>query len=140
MCLQCAVNAVSYGEVLPGWYLARATNDRAPEEWPKDHWGLIRINDPDFVWESTPTVDPYHGMTDNEINSAAAADISCRDDKYHADVNMFEEALVCDPETGYKLVEAAKAAGWDSWRHGRFAWWLFHRMGRIIRAYVMENK
>jgi len=44
-----------------------------------------------------------------------------------ADARQFEAALVSDPQAGYLLYSAAKEAGYRP--EGRFAYWLFGRIG-----------
>lgn len=139
MCLQCCTNAVDYGEVLPGWGLYRAQKDDQEIDpvWPKDHWGLIQCNDPDFVWEVTPELDPSFGKTDDQINAETPEEWEASE-AWLKKVAEFSNDLISDPKTGYQLVAAAVEAGYDLETDGRFEAWFFHRMARIIRARIME--
>lgn len=58
MCMQCCTKSELYGtggdcEVLPGWYLVRATV--TAYGWNAGEWGLVRSNDPDFIWSGKLT-------------------------------------------------------------------------------------
>lgn len=137
MCLQCNVASTSFGEVLPGWYLHQATKeaDYDKEDWPKDWWGLVECNDPTFVFETTPELDPVFGLnfdfkksTKEEIDKLS---------HWSSKAHEFQHELVLDPESGHRLIEAAKQAGWIRKDHPNFAEWLFHRMARIIRGQVV---
>lgn len=136
MCIQCVVESVHYGEVMPGWHIHRAT--KHDEEWPQNHWGLVRCNNPDFIWESEPMLDPYHGLSDDEINMQTLAGNPLFKE-WDKRSDEFRDALFCDPKTGHQLVEDAKAAGYTE-ADGNLSDWLFHRMGRVIRARALDNK
>ena len=56
--MQCCTKSALYGteddcEVLPGWYLVRATVSN--DGWNAGEWGLVRSNDPDFIWDGKLT-------------------------------------------------------------------------------------
>lgn len=55
MCEQCCVAALQFGKVLPGWYLIRAR--RKGNHMQEGDWGLVRQNDPDFIWTTKPVKD-----------------------------------------------------------------------------------
>lgn len=62
MCLQCMTEAVNVlgknKELLPAndfdgpWFLMKAVKDH--KDWPAGWYGLVRYNDPDFVFKSLP--------------------------------------------------------------------------------------
>lgn len=135
MCLQCIVESEFLFEPLPGWYLhvARKENDI----WPKGEYGLIRSNDPDFIFKTTPFMDPMSGFTDDEMNNASQ-ELKDQQDEWFKKVGEFAEELVTDPRTGYDLVAAAMVAGYNPDEDGDFSGWLFNRMGRLMRAQVMR--
>jgi hypothetical protein len=66
MCLQCNSLPVHIGEPFPEWALARARAH--DEDCPIGWWGLLRINDPDFVWELTPTPSPTWGLSEDQTD------------------------------------------------------------------------
>jgi hypothetical protein len=114
MCEQCVAEAVQHGEVLPGWVLIRASRDG--NLMKAGQWGLVSGNDPDYVWSATPRPEP-----------------PCQDPQWSAwseEARHFEEALRADPPTGYLLYAAARQAGFIP--EGRFAFWLFGRLGRHL--------
>lgn len=126
MCEQCLVNPLMFGEVLPGWYLMRARRKSSMME--VGDWGLVRCNDPDFVWSTSPIPDPTFGLTDDQINSlpdGITKEFNLRCDK-------FEEELYVPAYIGYLLVEAGRKVGYNQEEHGAFAYWLFHYLGHHI--------
>ncbi len=136
MCLQCSTDAVSYDkQVIPGWYLMRATKDawdKEPKEWRKDEWGLIKMNDPAFVWTKTPAVDPLFDVPDDKLDNHSFDTPEYK--AFNDAVCDLEDAMQVDPMTGYNLITAAKTDGYDPDVHGyRFSSWLVHRMGLIVR-------
>ena len=90
MCIQCCAKSELYGteedcEVLPGWYLVRATV--TVDGWNAGEWGLVRSNTPDFIW---------------------AGELS----KKKKDVSAFLESLGTDePMTVFHLIESAEKVG-----------------------------
>lgn len=91
MCTQCLVNPFYYGEIAPGWFLIRA---RREENNDKDSmkigdWGLVECNDPSIVFKTTPFI---------------YADSS----KLDLAMNQFEDELITDIDTGYRLYSALK--------------------------------
>lgn len=137
MCLQCSVASVSFGEILPGWYLQRATRDDelGDDTWPKDWWALVEVNDPTFVFETTPELDPTHSVAYSDFTEEQnkSLELWCRK------ARKFQNELIGPPKDGHRLIEAAKQAGWDRKKDPNFAEWLFHRMARILNCIIMSN-
>ena len=52
MCEQCLINPLYYGEVVRGLFLIRAR--RESDATAVGQWGLVQVNNPDFVWTTTP--------------------------------------------------------------------------------------
>lgn len=145
MCLQCNSLPVYFGEPLPGWTLVRARAH--DEDWPIGWWGLLRINDPDFVWEMTPVATPTFGMSEKQeddfLDRAQWGGVS----QTEADADgwlewpagrAFVDAFVStDPETGYELVAAGIKMGFvpGKWH---FAVWLFEYLGHYLKNAEME--
>lgn len=134
MCLQCTVNAERLGTVLPGWALYRSHGD--DPRWPRGHWGLVRSNDPDFVWETTPTPDPLHDVPDDQweaffdANPKGSAAYERTMNFEHPD---FDAAIVCEPALGWELVQAAIPHGYDPETTGDFSQWFFSLLGIRLR-------
>lgn len=109
MCDQCLANPIYFGEPLPGIILARARRDC--EGWKQREWGLIWVNDPTFIWTSTPAYE--------EERLFAPED--------------FQQALVDHAQTGWRLGEACRAKGWDPNQDSLSAW-LFNYLGKFIET------
>lgn len=86
MCTQCLVNPFYYGEVAPGITLIRARREEEDTMAVKD-WGLLRCNDPDIVFQTTPFL-----YTDK--------------DKLFEKLREFNEEFYCDIELGHIYYEA----------------------------------
>ena len=133
MCEQCSAKTYSFGEVLPGWSLVRATRDGL---WMKaDDWGLVRMNDPDFVW-STVLVPAPHEANDAHLDVLMKdPTVKAQDDDFMAAYLNFDEAMRkgCYPTTGWELVHACRESGYDKERSGaNVLMWLADHIGRFL--------
>lgn len=97
MCEQCSAATVTYGTVVPGVILARATAKGLSME-PGD-WGLIRCNDPDVIFRGEFVKDPGDGEDD--------------DSAFWEAFFRFRDAFRVSPTIGWEIGEAAKSVGWD---------------------------
>lgn len=133
MCMLCDVEAENLGLVLPGWYLVRSRIGK--DEWPQGHWGLVRSNEPDFVWASTPTPDPLHGVPDDQWEAWIDANrgTPAYDRAMDTAPDDFVAALICGPGIGWELVNASIPFGYDPEESGDFGQWLFSLMGMRLR-------
>jgi hypothetical protein len=133
MCLQCLTEAVSIPIPLPGWFLCRAT--KSAPEMTAGQWGLGQSNDPDFIWTTTPVVDPQFRWSEEQIDAATTEEDAVWQSFLQAATDL-EWALVCDPVVGHDLYEACCAAGYDREVDGpRLALWLFHTLAGAIDAH-----
>lgn len=119
--MQCLTEAKMYGEVIPGWYLVKATKTSPWGHWPAGYWGLVRMNDPDFVWEPDPLEeDPEAPVDENGLS------------EFYRRHNDFEEALHSHPNVGYTLIKDAMKVGYNPEEEGYVTFWLFERMARML--------
>ncbi len=130
MCMQCIVNPLYWYDVLPGWTLIRARR-KDDGEMNVGDWGLVTINDPDFIWKSTPKMDPKFEMTEEEEDKFwdqnPDYDSMLPDDFLDA----FDNSSVM---TSWELVDAAIKAGYNQEKHGcDVKNWLFHYLACWIR-------
>ena len=110
MCEQCLVNPVYFGEVLPGYNLARARRDG--NDWKKGEWGLIKCNDPTYRWMSVPKKDTnYVDIPDDFIDG----------------LTMNQPLFY-----GYELVKASLEAGYDG--EENFEMWLFDHIAKYLET------
>ena len=142
MCEQCLARVIDIasGEFIPDWFLVMATCDGS-NIMKRGDYGLGQINDPDFVIPAAlkPTVDPVFDLTDEQIDAMSEEE----DEKmevFHDLVDSISKHLFADPITGYELVTACKAAGWDPEKHGwDLAYWLTHKMGEAIAKFEQKE-
>jgi len=132
MCTQCIVNPLYFGEVLPGWYLIRARRE-APNEMDVGDWGLLRCNDPDVVFKTTPMKDPDPSDEDGtkDPESSTISDPNLLKEFYNR-VDKFSDEFYCSPYIGYLLVEAGIRVGYNHENDGSFIDWLFSYLGEYI--------
>lgn len=149
MCEQCVAETTLYvgpgdADVLPGFGLVRATKDG----WlmKKGDWGLVHVNDPDYWWSPTPVEDPLDGLSDEEIDKLPPE--AFKTDDYDTATEKIDDALSgrspsmlekdCHAyprfEDAARLYDAAKQAGYDRARDGRFAAWLCHRLAIFLKT------
>ena len=132
MCLQCLAKArLVKKDILPGYFLMVSTQN-APG-WPKSHYGLVRCNDPDFVWEGRPSPDPYHGLSDHGIESSPK-NIHEAFHKWSKMVEKTEEAFHGSAMDCYRFVDACKKAGYRPERDGyNVVMWFVDYAGRKLK-------
>ena len=118
MCEQCCALTDTYLSPLPGWWLVRASDDGMMMK--KNDWGLVRHDDPDFIWSITPWPDP--GDEAGELS-----------DKWWDECGEFMRSLTSAPREGWLLVEACIKAGYDPEEPGCVEFWLFDHLGKWIR-------
>lgn len=118
MCLQCPAEAQTLvADILPGYSLMVARKDTP--KWPQGYYGLVRQNDPDFVWPGPLLADPLEDLSDEEIDALPEDDPRFQaSDRFHKYTDQIESAFISDPLTGYAFVSACMAAGYDSDRDG----------------------
>lgn len=132
MCQQCSTKAVSYGEVIPGWNLVRATADYLDIQ--AGDWGLAVGDDPEVWWPSeyTPVTDPTFHMTPDEMDLMSAAEDEAFS-RFGLVVEKIWEYVRTDPLAGHDLVQDAEADGFDRKKHF-LSDWLVHRMGLLVES------
>ena len=120
MCLQCVVEAEALIEdVVPGFSLMISTNDQ-DEEWPRGHYGLVKINDPELVWKLRPVEDPFWGMTEEEETQLEKCDKVEYDrrgnvfwEEFMPAVHNLRDNFFVDPLTGYEFICACMLEGYE---------------------------
>jgi len=139
MCEQCSAATDSYGEteVLPGYYLSRATRDGL---WMEDgDWGLVECNDPTFIFQTTPVKDPQHGMSDEQINALPKEEFGKFDEFVDVSEKMGREIAgsardeFAIDQLG-RLYTAMCKAGFNPDTDGRASMWLCHHLACFIEA------
>ena len=114
MCELCVAKARSWELSIKGWFLVQATQDG--DTLKEDQYGLVRKNTPEFIFTVTPEPQPEDNLK-----------------SWRGKVWDFEEQLQGYPESGYKLITAAMAAGYDPEETPIFRFWLFDYLGKVIR-------
>jgi hypothetical protein len=136
MCDQCVAATIGW-DLFPGWGLVKARLDC--DSMKAGDWGLLRCNNPDFVWR-TPApgpLDPLFGLTEEEEKALPESD-----PRWDASLKWCHQAhkLNLKPPKGqavyvnayYELVQGGIQAGYDPDKDGDFSMWLFHRMGELV--------
>lgn len=128
MCEQCLAETTYIAEIVPGLHFGQATKHGHVMS-PGDY-AITRSNDPDFVFQVKPWPDPQDGMTDEEIDADPNTELAS---KWYLDFREFTTA--CDGlalMTSWRIVQLCREGGWDP-ESGMVQWWLFHRLGCILR-------
>ena len=138
MCMQCVTRSVLYGEIFPDWYLVRATQGdlMGPNKtsvWNKGEFGLVQVNDPDYIFGTIPMKDPFYDWTDEQINSASPEFCALSDCFMDSAIEL-EESLQSNPETGWRLINAAIQVGYNPKEDGRFSFWFLHYLACFIES------
>lgn len=128
MCEQCLAECEDHGSVVPGIFLVRATRDG--HSMRAGQWGLVVQNDPFVVFDEDPWPDPVHGLSDDEIDAIEDDGPMVR---WLEAGRRFEASMVMPPEDGHVLLLACEGAGYSP-QDGSVSFWLFHRMGEMLRG------
>lgn len=113
MCLQCiAKSEIVVKDIIPGYSLHRSTVD-VPDEWPLGFFGVVKMNDPLFVF-------PAILATDNEksLQESAAKMI---------------DGFGFTVDQGYDFVTACVAAGYDGTKSA-IEWFFMHSFNRMYKT------
>lgn len=107
--MQCLTESTTIIEnIVPGYLLARAT--KSDEDWPAGHYGVIRMNDPLFVFPELPKP-PTVEEGINDFDKTVCA------------VEEFGFTL----DQGYHFTTACIAAGYSPDTDGKvMSWFLEH--------------
>jgi len=142
MCEQCQARAVTYvgpkkKNVLPNYFLVRATKNGS--KMKEGDWGLVRINDPDYIWSITPLLDPDDGLSDEEIISPFKDNNYKEDSNYkefYKAVSNIEKSLNSGSfDKAIQLGEAMKKSGYNPHKHGyRSAFWLCDHIAKFLKT------
>lgn len=130
MCEQCTFHAIPLGTAVPGWGLVRALRGTRTGQF-----GLVEMNDPTFWFPQVPEPDPIHDWPDDRINALASNSPEWRAaERWLRQGEAFSKTLKGSPEEGWRLFEACRKAGFKPRKHGHLAYWLFHRMAKLVQA------
>lgn len=135
MCEQCLVQAqIVVEDIIPGYTLMISTQD-APH-WPKDYWGLVRQNNPDFTWPGPGLpADPLTGKSEDEINVyTGAASEWVEYQKFIDYCDEIECEFNTDPMTGYHFVQACIDIGFDPECDGDVVMWFIDWAAALVKA------
>lgn len=136
MCLQCTTEAVKICDVFGKWSLWKATVDDT--DWAKDSYGLLTVDDPDFVWSGEIVPDPYAGLTDEESDQKEKEDpigMQEKDARFSKAVEAFRDCNSMNQNWmmySYHLINAAKEAGYDPENDFNFAAWFINFLAKKI--------
>jgi hypothetical protein len=118
--------------VLPGYYLMRAV--KGCEEWPKGYYGLVRCNDPDFVWKEKPITDPTFHIPDKKLEKFLKNDVVWKkSNKFHDVISKIRDDFVSEPRIGHELILACMKNGYRKKEHGDVLCWLFNHMAEKMK-------
>lgn len=115
MCLQCVAESKEViRDIVPGYSLHIGTKD-APDEWPVGHYGVVKMNDPLFVFPPVPTPPDDDESPELTPFDSMVIDISGR--------------IGFSLSEGYEFTTACIAAGYSPETHGyNVLWWFFERV------------
>jgi hypothetical protein len=143
MCEQCVAKTVYYigkdtNEVLPGYILVRATKNGSYMK--KGNWGLVRYDNPDFIWSITPVCDPSSGLSDEQID-ALPKEVDKQYEQYEKAVKNLRKSLNkgCFDHC-VSLGEAMKKSGWKPEKDGFGPYWLCHYIGQFLKTATVKEE
>jgi len=135
MCEGCVADTDLICAIFQGWYLVRAKKDG--HIMKAGDFGLVRCNDPDFIFSAFPALEPHATLPDEEIGNLPESERNKWKDWFCQAQNFDKELKthdVVDFENVYNLVAAAKENGYSQEKNGWFAGWLFDYLGECLKA------
>ncbi len=137
MCEQCTTEAVTViSDVLPGFTLMQAKLNG--HDWQAGQFGLVECNDPMVVFDGPLLADPTTGLSDEEINALSEqsqADL----DRYLTVAEEFDDKLVLDARSGYRLVQACMTKGYCPDTGGNVGFWLMNYLATQVLSGAPAN-
>lgn len=130
MCEQCSAATITYGEIVPGFWLVRATQQG--NTMVLGDWGLVESNDPHFVWQGDIVPDPTEGLSDEDLETMTPEQEQAEKLFY----DNFEAIRFMDlpVSAGWRLVQAGIQAGYQPEKiAGDFPYWLYCRMAKLVQ-------
>lgn len=129
-CPMCYPEATEIGKIAGHYYLTKLPNGKYVIMGGQGH-----LDDDVFTFQVTPEVDPFDGMTDNEINQAPPKIEEAYQDK------LDNVRIIMDCMEGYNLITACLKDGiYDFEKDGsNFNAFIFNHCGKMIRDHKNEN-
>ncbi len=130
MCEQCLAETKMYNdekEVLPGFFLVRATKDG--QFMKTGDWGLVMGNNPSFLFSSTPEKEPFvvdennNDITDLKIWEEWLGKVKLFDFNLNQTNNNLKDS--------YLLVKSCYEAGYKD-NDGYVGYWLFSYLSQFV--------
>jgi hypothetical protein len=132
--INCFGDEYVYGEVVQGWTMVQLMN--VPEGNNRGYlvngfimkegsFGLTSSNDPTFVFDLEPMLDPNPNDEDD-----GSPDFSEDEKKYFEILRHYQRRLTGDVESGFDLVTSCAREGFNILEDG-FTCWLMERMAQL---------
>ena len=138
MCLQCRAKAtLIIKEIFPGWQLMKSQvnvqETASVRGWPFQWFGLVRRNDPDYVFPFEGLfIDLTRGMSDKDLDAIRVESVEWESyKKFSQYVQRCRSYFMASPQAGWALVNACIAAGY-SVSDGDVVWWVLDRIARRV--------
>lgn len=130
MCMQCSAGAKLVKEnVLPGYSLYQSTKDTA--EWPLGWFGLVRCNDPAFVFKGPLRQDPCEGLTEDDLDVMPEHPEGY--DEFESVAQELSGVQFARPYQAYEFIAACLNSGYDPKVHGyEHGFWLANHLAKQI--------
>lgn len=128
MCEQCLAATIGWRIFASdkGPILVRATRDG--REMKTGQWGLVFMNGPFVIWDTTPIPDPGDPPDENDVS----LEFEDAEGTFLRALHDFRGDFLMSPTEGHDLYLAAIEAGFDPQEDG-FECWLFDLMGRAVK-------
>lgn len=132
MCTQCSAHAVVVKrDVLPGITLMRATKDT--KHWPLDWFGLVKFNDPMFVFKGPLRLDPCHGLSEDDLDWMPEHPEGY--DEYATLAEELTNVKLDSLVATHEFVQACLDAGYHPKEHGyKLGYWLGHHLAQQLES------
>lgn len=131
MCMQCTADAVLVkADVLPGYSLYQSR--QKVRGWPKGYYGLVKSNDPLFVFKGPIMDDPCKGLTEDDLD--VMMEYPDGYDKYEKAAKQVSNIKLY-PLQAHEFIEACKSFGYSPEDHGtEFGFWFINHLAETIRT------
>jgi len=133
MCLQCSTDAkLIIEDVIPGYSLYQAKKNA--EGWPEEWYGLVKENDPTFVFPAFG-LDPdlCDSLTEEQINALPEDSKELKSvEKFDKYVHTYKHLFETDPNSGWDFVESCMRDGYSPDIDGFVECWFLNKVAQSI--------
>jgi hypothetical protein len=134
MCDLCLANSeLLIADVVPNVHFEVACCDNG-EGWERGEYGFVFMNGPFVTWKGLPIVDPYDGLSDDEIDMIQNDDPILKLNQHYLDVNSdIEDYFYMRPNVAYWFIQSCIKDGYKPEEDGSVVFWVMNILAKKLK-------